>query len=63
MLRAFLIELASSRGPYDDSPTVTQGIAVYNLPALAGALPSPLGEWHALGIYLGDVETIMSPFS
>ncbi|HEY7533244.1 MAG TPA: hypothetical protein VH681_10745, partial [Nitrospiraceae bacterium] len=26
-----LIEPASSRGPYDDRPTVTQGVVVYNL--------------------------------
>jgi hypothetical protein len=31
MLRAFLIEPASSRGPYDDTTTVTQGVVVYNL--------------------------------
>jgi hypothetical protein len=31
MLRAFLIEATSSRGPYDDDPTVTQGVLVYNL--------------------------------
>ena len=31
MLRAFLIEPASSRGPYDDETTVTQGVVGYNL--------------------------------
>ena len=31
MLRAFLIEPASSRDPYDDNPTVTQAVVVYNL--------------------------------
>ncbi len=31
MLRTFLLEPASSRGPYDDKPTVTQGGVVYNL--------------------------------
>jgi hypothetical protein len=31
MLRTFLIEPASSRGPYDDKTTVTQGVVVYNL--------------------------------
>ncbi len=31
MLRAFLIEPVSSRGPYDDKTTVTQGVLVYNL--------------------------------
>lgn len=31
MLRTFLIEPASSRGPYDDKTTVTQGVVGYNL--------------------------------
>jgi len=31
MLRAYLIVSASSRGPYDDTTTVTQGVVVYNL--------------------------------
>ena len=31
MVRTFLIEPASSRGPYDDKATVTQGVVVYNL--------------------------------
>ena len=31
MLRAYLSVPASSRGPYDDTTTVTQGVVVYNL--------------------------------
>jgi hypothetical protein len=42
MLRAFLIEPASSRGPYDDETTVTQGVVVYNLHMMAR---QPVRKW------------------
>jgi hypothetical protein len=66
MLRAFLIEPASSRGPYDDTPTVSQAVVVYNLThdeLDSCSLSTPLTpHFQAINIYVQLTADMVTGF-